>query len=892
MTESVLQVRAPADSFRSGAGRVWGVLTMLVVSAAAVHVEAETATVIAEDPAPLTVVDLPASSDRLAYFIWQRQAADQALLQGFPSIAARLYRGAAETLPENDYRHPEVEIGLATALLATGRYDAAAEVLDGYRGALNDAVLLRRAILSWNGQRWDELRYRLIEITPGALAGKDLGWYYFLRGHLSEVDGAVDLAEEWYRRAEEASVSEVQQAQFVLARYRSGLFAEEPDARMVERLRAQMEVHAGTEAGFRFAQKYVIALEMVGRRDDAVASIAANIQRVPEVERELRDRFLLLDGLIRGADTEDGREAFETLIRNGSTRRLQRAALYELGRDLPEGEELARLKQLLTDVIETEPPHSLIDEILVFRARISFVEREFEEASEDAETVLSQYPGSRLRKDSLRLLAHIAWEEEKFRTAADFVTRLREETPEGERRAELGVLIADCYFRAEDYNNAADAYGNVLRERPERIAAGLLLFQRVQAELRGGRLERAIEHLEGAGFQTIEDLDYLWQAEWNLLKTLQRRGRVGDAYGRVTELLESGYDYPLPASLRVRFLWLQAQLSFETGHPEDTLSLVDIVLAELMHVEERADLPENLRESIRAYAMLIQAQALLETGRSEEAVSLLQKLRESHQGSEPAIYSYLAEARYQSDMGKSVEAQRLLLALADEYPESPYAPIALYEAAITTERGGLDEGYQERSINRLERLVERYPNHELAFYARLKQADILREMNRFGTARQIYESLENRHPDHPDWFRVKVSLADTLLAQGERGDAAFHDRALVALERLYDLPHLTPDMRAEAGFKYGFAYEKVGNRDRAEEVFWLVIAGILENEENLERVGSNGRYWVSRSIFHLGRILEDTGRWGEAREAYALISIHRLPGEDIARSRLSPLTAR
>ena len=848
----------------------------------------------AEIPVPLSLEEPANYGDRLVRFIWLRHSGDEALRTGLPTLAVDLYRRAAELLSEEDIRRPALETDLSTALIALGRFDEAARVLEAYSGRINDAVLLRRGILSWNDQKWDELRYRMAEINPAALGPGEGAWYAFLRGYLKELEGAYEEAENFYRQAEERSVSNSQRAQFTIARFRTGLLGESVDEAFLESVREDMEAHAGTSAVYRFAEKYILALEVLERPGEARAAAAEWRARTPAVERDARDRILFLEGLVAGEDRDRARVAYEELLVTGGSRRLQRAALYQLGRDLPAGEERELFENLLAELIEAEVQHPLIDELLIFRSRLAFSQRRFEQGAEDAETVLSQYPGSRLRRDALRLLGHIAWEEEKYRTAADYVSRLRDEIPEGPRRAELGVLVADCYFRAEDFENAADAYGNVLREGAAELSAGLLLFQRVTAELRAGRLDRAEAHLDEARShtKTLEDLDFVWRAEWNLLKEMQRRDRMEDAFSRVSESLQGRRGAPLPVALRIRFMWLRAQLAFEADQPAETLTLLDQVFAELEREDAAADLSEELARAIRGYARLVGAQAMLAGDRSEEAVAILQELREENRGTEPAIYSYLVEARYRAGSGQAVEAQRLLTTLADIYPDSPYAPIALYEAAVDAGSGGSDDGFEERAIGRLERLVEAYPDHELAFYARLKQADLLRRINRFGTARQIYESLENRYPDHPDWFRVRISLADTFLAQGETADPSFLERALVTLERLYDLPHLSVDMRAEAGFKYGFAYEKVGDPERAREVYWLVITAVLEDNDDLGTLSSKGRYWASRAVFHLGRLLEDSERWNEAREIYSLIFSHQLPGESLARSRLTPLTAR
>ena len=895
MTETVFRDGPPggARSRRSGlAAGGAGLAAWLILCSLAAPIMGLAPARAVDLPVPLSLEEPTTHGDRLVRFIWLRHSGDEALRTGLPTLAVDLYRRAAELLSEEDIRRPALETDLSAALIALGRFDEAARVLEAYSGRINDAVLLRRGILSWEGQRWDELRYRLAEINPAALGPGEAAWYAFLRGYLNELEGDLEEAETFYRQAEEGSVSNSQRAQFTIARLRTGLLGESVDEAFLESVRDEIEARAGTSAVYRFAEKYILALEVLERPEEALAAAAEWRSRTPAVERDARDRFLFLEGLMAGEDRDRARAAYEELLVTGGSRRLQRAALYQLGRDLPAGEERELFENLLTELIEAEVQHPLIDELLIFRSRLSFAQRRFEQGAEDAETVLSQYPGSRLRRDALRLLGHIAWEEEKYRTAADYVSRLRDEIPEGARRTELGVLVADCYFRAEDFENAADAYGNVLREGAADLSPGLLLFQRVTAELRAGRLDRAEAHLDETRFRTLEDLDFVWRAEWNLLKEMQRRDRMEDAFSRVSESLQGRGGAPLPAALRIRFLWLRAQLAFEWDRPEETLTLLDQVFAELEREDAAADLSEELARAIRGYARLVRAQAMLAGDRSDEAVAILQELRDENRGAEPAIYSYLVEARYRAGSGQAVEAQRLLTALADIYPDSPYAPIALYEAAVDTGRGGSDDGFEERAIGRLERLVEAYPDHELAFYARLKQADLLRQINRFGTARQIYESLENRYPDHPDWFRVRISLADTFLAQGETADSSFLERALVTLERLYDLPHLSADMRAEAGFKYGFAYEKLGDPERAREVYWLVITAVLEDNDDLGALSSKGRYWASRAVFHLGRLLEDSERWNEAREIYSLIFSHQLPGESLARSRLTPLTAR
>ncbi|MEX2381744.1 MAG: tetratricopeptide repeat protein, partial [Opitutales bacterium] len=608
------------------------------------------------------------------------------------------------------------------------------------------------------------------------------------------------------------------------------------------------------------------------------------IQIIPREDAELRDQFLFIEGAVNGRGSGRGREAFRQLLESSSDRSLQRIALQQI---VTSGER-GFLREVLEQLIETEIAHPLLDELLISRAQSALLEADYGGAVEDADRVLAEFPGSRLKGDALRLLASVAWEQGQFRTAADYLTRLRSDLVDGREREIIGVLVADCFFRAEDYVNAADAYGIALRDNLEEVSKGLLVYQRTLAELRAGRLDRAKGGLDEFAPASVLESEYRWQAEWNLVKTMQKQGRGDDAFVRLERFFSSAGPAPLPESLLLRFQWLIAQLSHEAGDVETTIEVVDDLMIRLSQIRLN-DGGGSLEATLTSNAMLLKARALLAQDRSAEALPLLDEIRSDYSGSRPAIYSYLVEARYQVRAGHIPEAQEMLLSLAEAHAHSEYAPIALYEAAVNSRRSGTGEGHQERAIVLFEKVVQQYPAHDLAFYARIQQGDILRELNRFGAARQVYESLANNYPDHPDWFRAKIALADSHLAQAVMGDAASFRRALVELERLFDLPGLTSDMRAEAGFKYAFAYEKSGSSARAEEIHWLLISAILHDDGALTRLGTKGRYWLSRSIFELGRLFEKSEEWEKAREIYGLIFSHQLPGLSLAEARLSPL---
>ena len=90
--------------------------------------------------------------------------------------------------------------------------------------------------------------------------------------------------------------------------------------------------------------------------------------------------------------------------------------------------------------------------------------------------------------------------------------------------------------------------------------------------------------------------------------------------------------------------------------------------------------------------LLLRAEAAFARDETEDAIAILDQLKADYPGSKAAIFSYIIKARFLSANNKTVEAQQELIELADKYPGSEYAPMALYEAALNAERRGQDKG--------------------------------------------------------------------------------------------------------------------------------------------------------------------------------------------------------
>ena len=665
-------------------------------------------------------------------------AAQRAQELGFPSAAVLLYQEMLQQTVEN---REQVSLALVTALLDDGRIAEAKEVLNNFIGLKGPEWKLRAGLVAAQSGEFAEAGEAVSSLVAEDLPSADRGWYYFLLGVLADVAGDPSGGRAQFEKAETLATSTMARARFVLARQQARLRMGSVDETLAEEARKNMERLQGRRAGYGFARSYATMLDLLGRKSEAVAVLQKQLLFLPTEEKNERDDFQLLLGLIAGPQDGPGRVALINLLTDGSDPLKQRSALFILSRALKNTSDASFLRRELDRLLATDSVHPILEELLLVRAQMGLAARNYQQAEMDARSLLEKFPGSQHKTEAYGILTGSAWEQLRYRAAADQATKAREElstTQLSQVRAELGVLIAEAWFRARDFPNAADAYTAVLREVPSGVATGDLMFQRVLSDINAGRLDLALQQLDLMADDVRFDIVNRWRAEWNLARALQNDGQTAQAYQRVNMLLDAkaANVLNLPAELRARMIWLEAKLSLQAGQPDQTIKLVDALAQSLP-----PDIPENLSREVSSSGALLKAEASFKLGDKEVAIELLQKIRTEYPRSDAAIYSIIIEAGYYADQDQTAEAQRLYTKLADDFPDNlTYAPYALYQAALQAERRGQDINLEEAN-NKIEELVTRYAGSPLVFYARLKQGDLFRKLNQFPQAQQAYETL-------------------------------------------------------------------------------------------------------------------------------------------------------
>lgn len=809
--------------------------------------------------------------------------ANAALQAGFPATAAAGYRELLRdpALPA-EAKH-RVTLALVTALLDAGELAAAESTLLGYNGPRNTSYQLRAGLIAATGRRIAPAKAALAAGKIDDLPAADRGWWFFLQAILADVEGDIVLANNFYDQAVRTAVSDLQRARFVLGQEQSRLRSGQVNEAQLATLRGNMERFQGQRTGYTYVRTYAAALAGLGRAAEAQAVLQRQLAVLPPTERDAADQLGLMLGLIASEGSVAGRQAFKQLLRDGQRPDTQRLALQLLARGAktPAGRE--QLRRDLSELIGAPTQNAIIEDLMLARAQAALLDKAYAPAEEDARALLERYPGSNLKAGALGVRLAVAWDLKRYRTAADLIAQLRAVIAEGRERAELGVLLAEAFFRSEDYKNAAAAYAAALHEPPGVVPVGTLIFQRVLSDIRADQLDSAAKQLDEAAATAGFDAVSRWQTEWNLVKEMQVRNQSAAAYARVERLLAGGAQ-GVPAELRIRLMWLRAKLSFDNSKPGTTLQQADELLALL---QQGGPADAALRTEVTSTTQLLKAQALFALNRDAEGGALFEKLRADYRTTAAAQFSYLVQAGHLTQRGDMAGAQRVLISFVDtaEYRQSEYAPLALYEAALNLERQGLDRQLEEAN-KLLERLVNTYPRDELVFYARLKQGDLLRKLNFFPQARQVYEDLINNSGLHPDVLLAQLALADSLFAQGANSVVNYESAAAI-FERLRDLPSAPVDLRAEAGFKWGYALAKRAQPAKAQTVLWSVVDAFLLDAAQAAKLGAKGRYWISRALLELGQIHEDAARLDEAQRVYQLIVDYKLGGATQAQAKLA-----
>lgn len=219
------------------------------------------------------------------------------------------------------------------------------------------------------------------------------------------------------------------------------------------------------------------------------------------------------------------------------------------------------------------------------------------------------------------------------------------------------------------------------------------------------------------------------------------------------------------------------------------------------------------------------------------------------------------EALYEQfirDYPKEIFTQKLLFELADISEEN-----LQYDRAIEFYKRSLDYGMREKQAaevnywiaedyvsmgnkeagrNRFMLLADRYPDSPWAPKALYARGRLFLSESKFDSSSIAFEVLKDRYPNDDITRRVGTALGESYYQQGK------YEEAITAFKNA--MPYLEDDLRAKAVYLIAESYNYLGNYDEASNYYLQYINRVKGTDD--ERKAHYGLGWVyhKQEIYH------------------------------------------
>jgi hypothetical protein len=808
-------------------------------------------------------------------------SAESALKSGFPSVARSILENLLASLTESDVElFARATETLAVCYLNQGEIDRAFQQIEALADDNTRKPYLQILWAYHAGATTEELKQSLEEFDDSNLNQADQIWLDVIRVVLMTRRGEMIESRELLESIKARTSGEFQKSWIEAMVWREEILNGPASEEEVFSLKSQIENAVNPVIASQLVQQHAIVLWRSGRQQEAIRSIENQLVTLSSDYGEQRDRLLMFLALLSGNGSGKAKIALESILDRMGGINIRRMAFYTWLSNLSfdQDQNLSSLERW----IEKGAADPLYYEFLYADALRKLYNGDFDSLRTQVEAIMDSEAGDQLKESSLRVLVAANWSQNppQYRLAAEYLLRLRGLLSEDDQDEyfRITLVTGDSYYLNQDYENAIPYYLSLLESTELSESLGALIFKITDAFIQLGNLDAVGPVLDTLYASGQEIGRQVWGSEWNYILELVKNGASEQAIERLLrlseELLSDQNDYwRFDASQRVN--WMLAFLRFQN---EDYQEALRICNASILAYETLAD-PEESSKLVYDENRLLRARALLAVGEKDQALSLLEDLR-SDGNESSASASYVIEAREAwSNNPRSAQAQRALLRLAEQYPNSKYAPIALYEVALSTESRATSSSDQE-AIQLFERIANDFPDHPLALISKLKQGDILRKTNQFAAAIPFYEQLSNEYADDPRAYLIDIALGECYLALGStRSD--YLDQAIRIMERIFDIGHLPNEVRIEAGTKAATGLLKANRNYRAQDLLWRVISIVYDEPETASQLGATGRYWLARACLELSQYLKQEQQIVELQRVYELAEFMKLPGTNL-----------
>ncbi len=867
--------------------------------------------------------------------------ADQALAAGLSSTATDLYTLVLADPKLNETDREKAGLGLTAALIERARTAEATAAIKAL--PKSGRKTLREGLIALLENNTAAAKAFSSSLDLTTLPPHEVAWGHALRWTVAATENdnlTINLSIEAIGRT---AISEEQRQRIEVLGYRASIVAGQVEDRTLNALRELAAAAQGTPLAFAYARNLALAEAHKGNLKNAAEALSKAGQLSPARQAESD----LLAGLILGSNTPEGRQKLKDAAKNPANTAVRLTALRALvaaaappakANSLNDASDYKAIANEVNDFLLRRNPGQLsyfcprdikvLDAIHLARAQLMLFAGNREKARQAAEDLLKDVPASPLAREATRTLAIATWGDGSYRLASTHLTTLAESSVNPER-AQLRIAAADCLFLAKDFVLAEKAYAALQKDAADTKIAEDAFHQRILCLLETNddfttwsRTCEIIEEMNRSNRTSTRKP--IWSAIWNLVEDARKSNRPADADKLLTRLapLTTGTDL----EFSLRFDWQRALISIANNKSTQAAQFADQIIVRLKNLPANEPMLKAAPE-LSGYAALLKARTALDAG-SPKGLEELVALRKNFGKVPAAAASYLIEGRHHASKQAHAEAQACFESLAKEFQDEPalaeFAALGLYEAAEEAAAQAAHDGEVKLkyAIELLERFTDKYPQNPLIFRVALRRAEILRSLTQFDKALLVLENLIREKPTDPSRPQAEMARADSLFGLAElrrdlNGQLSRQrvGRAADAYERIAESTWAkdSPEISTEAWYKWAVALIERAKTETALEAkvtrlearkVLIRTFGILRGPtatnitEGAQKLSSEGRLWLARSILLMGEICEQDGDREEAIAAYKTITeVNRglptnqpcLTGQATAESKLASL---
>ncbi len=438
--------------------------------------------------------------------------------------------------------------------------------------------------------------------------------------------------------------------------------------------------------------------------------------------------------------------------------------------------------------LEKEPPEPLAAPAHYYKGYAAKRQLLTEEAEQDFQTVLEQYPDSPFASYAALDLAELyAVRPDRATEVLPLYERAAANPATPDVAAEALFQQGEWFFRAADYAESAERYGRLLNRYPDARRAHEAQWQAAWAYHNAGRYADGLALAETALADPAHEARY---AEWLYLRANCQRQlvRTEDARATYARLLD---EYPHHTLAQVA--------SYEVALIAFRQDRFDEALADAEAIEP----DEAIREDV--YWLL--AESYAGVGRDDEAVQYYRLLLDTYPDSDRVPKALYRLGRLLQNRRDYVSAARTFRELAERFPDDALAPEGLFAAAFCMAM----EDRHEAAVKDWATLLTRYPGHALAAEARYQQALAEMQLGRDRQARTAFDEFLEHHGDSALAVDAHYWLSVLQERAGNHAAAEHALRAVLALEP-------SAELSVRARFRLAVALQRQEKADEAADL--------------------------------------------------------------------------